>query len=208
MAQKLIELSRIAKFHGEKPVLANVNLDGCPGEFHLLLGANGAGKTTLLRIMAGLSAPERGKIAKHGRVAFLGHQTWLYPELTALENLKFQAKINGLSPTENAVMDILALAGLKPHAHERARVFSRGMAQRLNFCRLLLLDPQIYLLDEPFTGMDRASRELLTRELAIRTNRGACLFMVSHAPQEEGHNATHVHTLERGVLSSQPPCRD
>lgn len=203
MPEILLSLDKISKFQGDKPVLRNISLRIEQGEAVLILGANGAGKSTLLRLMAGLGRPSSGKVEQKEnlRLAYIGHPTFLYPGLTAMQNLAFQAKIHGLKLSADALMAILEKAGLASQAHEPARVFSRGMAQRLNFFRALMLEPELFLLDEPFTGMDSHSQSTLREELQSRRDNGASLVLVSHAPELDAPLANKILTLAKGKLS-------
>ena len=166
----------------------NITLQLKKGEIHALLGENGAGKSTLMRIMAGLSRPSAGRVrqaesgARSGglRLGYLGHATFLYPGLTALENLAFWRTAHGLRLSRADLSAGLERVGLGAHAHERAGVFSRGMAQRLNLARVLMLEPDLLLLDEPGTGLDAASLALLRREVRDARQRGACVVLISH----------------------------
>lgn len=209
MPDATIAVAGLSKFLGDRIVLRNLDFAAAPGEFKLVLGANGAGKSTLLRIMAGLSSPTSGVVKRRegARLAYIGHATFLYPRLTALQNLAFQAKIHRLPLQEEHLLDLLKKTGLAGHAHEPVRFFSRGMAQRLNFCRALMPDPELLLLDEPFTGMDADSRTTMRSELARRRDNGACVVMVSHEPATDAIMATEVLTLARGRLAaSGAPC--
>lgn len=165
-----------------------------------ILGANGAGKSTLLRIMANLAAPSGGRreLAPKKRVAYIGHATFLYPNLDAFENLRFQARINSLPADAASIMAWLGKVRLDKFAHEACRHFSRGMAQRLNFARALMLEPDIFLLDEPFTGLDQESAQLMKAELQARRHAGCAIALVSHAPEADLATATHVGRLAGG----------
>ena len=129
----MLELVRVAKVYGVKVVFKDISCAFAAGSVSLLVGGNGAGKSTLMRIMAGLSRPSAGaaKVADQARVGYLGHATFLYPGLTAVENLAFWREAYGLKLTRDDIMAGLARVGLEAHAHERAGVFSRGMAQAL-----------------------------------------------------------------------------
>ena len=184
----MLELDRVAKLYGVKVIFKEVSCAFTAGSVSLLVGGNGAGKSTLMRIMAGLSRPSAGRVrqAESGtrsgglRLGYLGHATFLYPGLTALENLAFWRTAHGLRLSRSDLLAGLERVGLAAHAHERAGVFSRGKAQRLNLARVLMIEPDLLLLDEPGTGLDAASLALLRREVRDARQRGACVVLISH----------------------------
>ena len=174
---------RLTKFYGDKLVFRDVSLELEPGRVLLVVGGNGAGKSTLLKILAGLLRPSEGaceSAAAPERTAYLGHATFLYSRLTALDNLAFWARMYGLSPDEDRLQAALARVGLARVGQERAGGFSRGMAQRLNLARVFLVEPELLFLDEPGTGLDAASQEILHAEIAGLKGRGASVVWVSH----------------------------
>ena len=208
MASFLLELRGIAKFFGHRCIFRSVDLVVACGTVHLLTGANGAGKSTLMRLMAGLLRPSAGSCACHaaeGRVAYLGHATWIYPGLTAWENLVFWRKAQNLRLTETDLMAFLERVGLERHAHERAGIFSRGMAQRLNLARALLAEPELLLLDEPGTGLDSRAAVMLREEIARARQRGAGIVWISHDVAADAPLADRVLTLAQGRLSESGP---
>lgn len=203
----MLHLHRVAKLFGLKAVLRNVSCAFAPGSVTLLVGDNGAGKSTLLRMAAGLSRPSAGEIirAEHAVVGYVGHATFLYPGLTALENLAFWARLYGVSAERQRLLDLLELVGLAAHAHERAGVFSRGMSQRLNLARVLMRPTDLLLLDEPGTGLDAASRALLREQMIAARNRGACVIVVSHDYADDSPAADRVVALRDGVVAYDGP---
>lgn len=179
----LLQLRHIAKIYGPRVIFKDVSLAVDPAHITLLVGANGAGKSTLLKIMAGLGRPTAGEVewgVNEARLGYLGHATFLYPALTALENLAFWRDVYALRVTSEGLEAVLERVELSRHAHERAGVFSRGMAQRLNLARVLLLEPELLLLDEPGTGLDTRSAGLLRREILAARERGAGIVWISH----------------------------
>ena len=210
----LLELRGIAKFFGHKCVFKAVDLAVARGTVTLLVGANGAGKSTLMRLMAGLLRPSAGSCAcraAEGRVAYLGHVTFMYPGLTAWENLAFWGKAQSLRLAEADLTALLARVGLERHAHERAGIFSRGMAQRLNLARALLLEPELLLLDEPGTGLDSRAAAMLREEILRARQRGAGVVWISHDVAVDAPLADRVLTLEQGRLihgvpGAETPC--
>jgi len=179
----LLGLSDVAKFYGAKLVFKKLSLELSTGQVLLLVGANGAGKSTLLRIMAGLARPTAGKVQRHcppEAVGYVGHQTFIYARLTALENLRFWAGLYGLDTGEAALLAALERVGLRQAAFEEAGSFSRGMAQRLSLARAFMPEPKLLFLDEPGTGLDKRSAAVLHREIAVARKRGAGVVWISH----------------------------
>lgn len=193
----MLELKNISKFYGSRIILRKINARLQKGSLSLVTGANGAGKSTLLRIMAGLTHPDGGEVVcKSTGMGYLGHATFLYADLTALENLRFWARAYGLNPTDAELDYVLDKYGLKFHAGEKTRYFSRGMAQKLNFCRLLIQKPIIMLLDEPFTGLDQDSRELVQNDLAVLKSSGTAIAMIGHDFANDSRLADRIYHLK------------
>lgn len=200
----LLRLDRVAKFYGSKLVFKGVTCVLDPGEVLLVVGGNGAGKSTLLKVMARLIRTSAGTVscaAAPETVAYLGHATFLYPGLTARDNLRFWARMYGLSGVPASVDAALDRMGLLAVAEERAGTFSRGMAQRLNLARVFLVRPQLLFLDEPSTGLDVASRRVLRRELAGLKAAGTSLVWVSHHLAEDAAPGDRVLELAGGRVA-------
>lgn len=198
-----IELRKVAKTFGAKLILRDATCRFDAGTVSLITGENGAGKSTLLRIIAGLTPPTAGSVKItpcDTRVGYLGHSTFLYPALTALENLAFWQKAGGLASDRKTLTDMLGHVGLARHALTRAGVFSRGMKQRLSLARVLLQEPGILLLDEPGTGLDAASHGLLDEEIRNAAARGACVIAVSHDVEHDRALADDIYVIRDRVL--------
>jgi len=179
----LIRLAEVAKFYGSKLVFKKLSLEVAPSSVLLLVGANGAGKSTLLRIMAGLSRPTAGEVEMNvpaEKIGFVGHQTFIYAKLSAVENLRFWARLYNLEASDEAMLAALERVGLKQAAYEEAGSFSRGMAQRLSLARAFMTKPELLFLDEPGTGLDKRSAEVLHREITAARERGAGVVWISH----------------------------
>ncbi|TPV96771.1 MAG: ABC transporter ATP-binding protein [Myxococcales bacterium FL481] len=211
-----VEIVGLARTFGRRSVLRGVNLSICSGEIVGLLGANGAGKTTLFSILAGLSPADGGRcrfgssgwLAGHPRVrtrlAYVAHNTQLYPLLTARENLELFAALRGDQGVgQRAAPEVLARFGLAEHADRRVSTFSRGMAQRASLARAIAAEPEVMLLDEPLTALDRRGRALLLRVLAEERARGAAIVLCSHDLDAVVDIADRVVLLERGVIASE-----
>lgn len=188
-----LQLRDLGKYYGRQVALRGVSLDVRAGEVVGLLGPNGAGKTTLLSIAAGLLAPSEGQrffgetespavsLEQRGRMAYVGHATQLYPLLTAEENLElFQNLRAAADLSTDPAGPWLERMGLGDASDRQVRTFSRGMMQRLCLARAMAGRPELLLLDEPFTSLDRDGRALLTRELREQAARGVAVLLSSH----------------------------
>jgi heme ABC exporter ATP-binding subunit CcmA len=187
-----LEISKLKKNYGLKPVLRSVNLAVERGQRVALLGANGAGKTTLLRILAGLAEPDEGKVCIGGRdmlqdaqqarqvVGFVAHQPYLYDDLTVMENLLFFGRMYGVKQRKERAHALLERVGLLKRANDRTSALSRGQAQRLALARALLHAPSLLLLDEPDTGLDEEGIALLEALLHEHAQGGGAVLLTTH----------------------------
>jgi len=181
----------VARHYGRRKALSKISFTCESGEIVGLLGPNGAGKSTLLNILATLLTPSSGTIHYGDRpggdgpevralIGMLGHDLFLYPELTAAENLTFFAHLYGLGAVAATVSTALERAGLSERANDLVSGFSRGMRQRVALERALLHDPKLLLLDEPFTGLDQASTAALVERLRERQRAGCLIVLATH----------------------------
>ncbi len=210
MSAAALEVSGVWKYYGDFPALRDVAFRVEPGSTVALLGRNGAGKTTLLRIVAGLSRASRGSVTINGldvreeatrrKIGVLGHGISLYDELSAVENLRFFAKLYGVADPEKRVDQMLERTGLERVRDGLAREFSRGMRQRLAVARVFLHDPEILVLDEPFTSLDDRAIGVLQTLLHEMHQRGRTIMMSTHQLREALETATHVAMIQRGQL--------
>lgn len=192
--QPVLALRNIGKRFARLSVLRAVDVHVAKGEILGLIGANGSGKTTMLTIIAGLLAPSSGErcfaefapnapveIEQRARIALVTHTAQVYPRLTAIENLEFFADLRRSAGHECApVLAVLEQLGLGYAAKRLAGTFSRGMLQRLALARALIGKPELLLLDEPFTALDRPGRALLAEVLLLERKRGAAIMLSSH----------------------------
>ncbi|MDP9261076.1 MAG: ABC transporter ATP-binding protein [Actinomycetota bacterium] len=180
----MIEARKLGRRFGEKRVLRGVDLAVPRGGFAVVTGANGSGKTTLLRICAGLAIPTEGELrvdAERAQIGYLAHEPLVYRELTALENLELYGCLYRVPERRERIGMLLERFGLWEARRDRVASYSRGMTQRLALCRVLLHDPALLVLDEPYTALDEQGAELLDAQLAEL--RGERTFLVStHDP--------------------------
>lgn len=208
MSAAAISVEKVWKFFGDFPALRDVNLEVPAGGILALLGRNGAGKTTLLRMMAGLMRPSRGKITcaesspsgPEGAIGIVGHGQWLYEDLTAEENLAFFARLYDIENPGEQINRWLEAVGLGAFRNARVNEFSRGMRQRLAIARAFIHDPQILLLDEPWTALDDRAMNLLSSLLREAHLRRHTVVVCSHQLQETLDVATDLAVLDRGRL--------
>jgi heme ABC exporter ATP-binding subunit CcmA len=189
--QRLV-VSDVARHYGRRKALSQISFTCEPGEIVGLLGPNGAGKSTLLNILATLLNPSKGTVrygddtidqggaGLRAQIGMLGHDLFLYPELTARENLTFFAHLYGLQNVPALVDASMARANLTARANDYVGGFSRGMRQRVALERALLHDPRLILLDEPFTGLDQASTRALVERLQDRQRAGCMIVLATH----------------------------
>jgi heme ABC exporter ATP-binding subunit CcmA len=206
-----LEVSKVWKYYGDFPALRNIQLTIEPGSTVALLGRNGAGKTTLLRIIAGLSKASEGSVSIQGssvreqatrrRIGVLGHGISLYDELSATENLVLFAKLYGLDDPEKKALAWLERTGLDRVRDGLVREFSRGMRQRLAVARAFMHEPEVLLLDEPFTALDDRAIAVLQSLLADAHAFGRTIVLSTHQLREALELATHVALIQRGQLA-------
>src|SRR5262245_12138437 len=180
----VIAARKLGRTYGAKHVVRDLDLEVGRGGFLLLTGPNGSGKTTLLRLITGLLVPTAGELevdASRERIGFLGHEPLVYRELTAIENLDLYGRRYRVGERRERIGMLLERFGLWDARNERADSFSRGMLQRLALCRTLLHDPDLLVLDEPFSALDDDGAALLDREL-VELRPGATFVVSTHDP--------------------------
>lgn len=210
----MITVKKLVKRFGLKTVLRGVDFQVQPGEFVALLGPNGAGKTTFLRILASLSRPSLGEVNIAGyilphqaaqvraRLGVVSHLPLLYGDLSAEENLRFYARLYGFTNYHLRITEILEMVGLETHRRDLVRTFSRGMQQRLAIGRAILHDPEVMLLDEPYTGLDQDASSMLDDILKTVARQGRTVVMTSHDLYHAEKLATRFDILSRGVIAA------
>ena len=175
----------LEKRYGQKRVLRGIDVAVPVGGFALVTGSNGSGKTTLLRMIAGLAVPTRGDLvvgAERARVGYLAHEPLVYRELTAVENLELFGRLYRVPERRERIGMLLERFGLWEARNERVSTYSRGMTQRLALCRAFLHEPDLLVLDEPYSALDEDGAALLDRELDGLA--GATTFVVAtHDPE-------------------------
>jgi heme exporter protein A len=209
-----LSFTDVSRNFGRRRALNRVTFRCVAGEIVALLGPNGAGKSTLLSIAATLLEPSEGTVfygderpapGLRNRIGLLAHDLYVYPELTALENLTFFAHLYGVADAAARVSAAIDRARLTDRPNEPVIGFSRGMRQRLALERALLHDPRLVLLDEPFTGLDDASSEALVRRLAELRERGRLVLVATHDLEAIEGIVTRALVLRDGRLVAIDP---
>jgi heme ABC exporter ATP-binding subunit CcmA len=211
-----IQADAVSRAFGRRRALSRVSLTARAGDVVVLLGPNGAGKSTLLNVLSTLMRPTSGSVryGEHtpaaagdrlrGRIGYLGHELFLYTDLTARENLQFAAALHGIDAPAAQIARALDRARLVERADDRVAEFSRGMRQRLAIERALLHAPRLVLLDEPYTGLDEASAALLSVRLRELAAGGAIVLTAVHDFERAQEIATRTACLSRGRVIDIP----
>jgi ABC-type multidrug transport system ATPase subunit len=206
----LARVESVSRLFGSFAALRQISVDFMPGKCYVLLGENGAGKSTLLRILAGLLLPSEGKVQMFDgldpldareRIGYMSHAPMLYDELTGLENLRYFGSLYQgracLSP-EVALTQV----GLDPALPRTLGQYSQGMRQRASLARVLLSQPELVLLDEPFSNMDVESAHLMVRLLAGFRSGERTIVLTTHQRELAAPIADWVLTLKAGRVAS------
>jgi heme exporter protein A len=211
-----VQLLDVSRHYGRRRAVSHVSLALARGDIVGLLGPNGAGKSTLVGILATLVLPSAGEVrfgdqrerAPGGelrrRIGLLAHELFLYPELSARQNLTFFAQMYGLDPRV-VIGQALERAGLSARAEDAVSEFSRGMRQRLALERALLHGPRLVLLDEPFTGLDDSAVSLVAERLRQLASGGAIVVLATHDLDLADGLVSRVALVRDGRLAADEP---
>ncbi|HET9408492.1 MAG TPA: ABC transporter ATP-binding protein [Candidatus Sulfotelmatobacter sp.] len=185
----LISVTNLIKQFGRFAALRGVTAEFDVGQFHVIIGDNGAGKTTLLRAIAGLARPTRGEVLIAGKnpraacreLGYMAHPSLLYDEMSAMENLRYFARLYGIAGDQRC-SEAIRSVGLDPELTRPVGQYSQGMRQRISLARAILHDPKILLLDEPFSNVDLHSAREMVALLRNMRDVGRTIFVVTHQP--------------------------
>ena len=220
----VVSVAGVSRYYGRRRALSKVSLECRAGSMTGLFGPNGAGKSTLLGVLSTLIQPSQGTV-RYGdrsaddwgdrlrsRVGVLGHDLFLYGDLTARENLEFFGRLHGIRRLDSRIDEALERARLTDRGGDRVAAFSRGLRQRLALERALIHDPRLVLLDEPFTGLDDASTVFLSERLRTLRASGAIVVMATHDFDTADGLVDQAVCLENGrimpVVDGQGRLRD
>jgi heme ABC exporter ATP-binding subunit CcmA len=209
----MISIKNLHKSFGRKRILRDMNLHVKKGEFIALFGPNGAGKTTLIKILATLARPSSGTIEINGydlhedsieirrSIGVLSHNPLLYDDLTMKENLIFYSRMYGLKKKEKEILGLIKSVGLLHRANDKIGEFSRGMKQRAAVARVVLHDPPVFLLDEPYTGLDFKAWDMLNGMLKEYHEKGKTILLITHNVDLGYENANRLAILADGKVA-------
>jgi len=208
----VIVLQNLVKFFGRFAALRDISDSFAPGRLYVIVGDNGAGKSTLLRVVAGLMQPSQGSVTLLGsktmrdvahRIGYMGHAPLLYDELSGMENLRYFGGLYGLQ-NESTCRNAMQMVGLDPDLARRVGQYSQGMRQRLSLARAVLHDPELMLLDEPFSNVDVHSAREMAAVLGRVRDQGKTIFVVTHqAPLMEGVADEFVHMAAGQIVQRE-----
>jgi heme exporter protein A len=208
----VLRTDRLTKQFGHFTALHNLSIAIPRGTFLTIFGRNGAGKTTFLKIVSTLIRSFSGSVTLFAedlkraddtlrrRLGFVSHESFLYNDLTVVENLQFYARMYRLEKAPERVQTMVARVGLETKASTPARALSRGMKQRLALGRAFLHEPDLLLLDEPFTGLDETASDMLQSMLEAFKSRGGTVVMATHQLERGWKHADRIGVIERGAL--------
>jgi heme exporter protein A len=215
---EVVGATALGKRIDERAVLDGIDLCVPEGPFVALLGANGAGKSTLLKVLATLTPPSsgqlqlfgspatgRGAAAARARIGMIAHQSMLYRDLSARENLEFFARLYGVPDPRGRAEELLEVVALGDRADGAVKTFSRGMTQRVAIARALVHDPDLLLADEPFDGLDAPSSATLEQLLADLHGQGRTVILANHAIDQSLRLAERAVVLRAGQVVIDEP---
>ena len=216
-SQPVIVLQNLVKFFGRFAALRGISDSFAARRLYVVVGDNGAGKSTLLRVVAGLMEPSQGSVTLLGaktvrevahRVGYMGHAPLLYDELSGMENLRYFAGLYGLHD-DGVCRKAMQTVGLDPELERRIGNYSQGMRQRLSLARAVLHDPELMLLDEPFSNVDVHSARDMAAVLGRVRDQGKTIFVVTHqAPLMESVADEFVEMAAGQIVSRRSVTRD
>lgn len=203
-----LEIRHLGKQYGEKKVVDDISLTVRSGEAFGLLGGNGAGKTTTIRSVLGLLEHEHGEVLWNGKpflthrpsVGYLPEERGLYPKETVSEQLIYLARLEGMKKTaaQSALKSWLERLGIAEHEHKRVEQLSKGNQQKVQIISSLIHDPELVILDEPFSGLDPVNADMLASVVKEQIAKGKALVFSSHQMMQVEQFCEQICILKKG----------
>lgn len=213
---RAIVVRGLTKTFGNHRALKGIDLEVSRGETVVIFGPNGAGKTTLIKILATIMNPSSGRISVgdlelkdqairiRRSIGIVTHQTFLYENLTARENLEFYARMYDVPDRSKRIQELVALVGMAHRLNDRVATFSRGMQQRLSIARALLHRPSLMLLDEPETGLDQEANAMLWEALRSgETGTIPTIILTTHSLERGLEQCSRLLILVQGQIACE-----
>ncbi len=211
--EPVLAAKKIRKKFGRMQVLKSVDIQIRQGDCIVLIGENGVGKSTLIRILSGTMKPDYSESLivcgedlftsekSRNKIGLICHQTMLYSDLSALENLQFFSRLYGINHEEEKINTLLDRFGLSLRKNDPIRSYSRGMQQRIAICRALIHEPILLLMDEPFTGLDEKGTKILIEVILEMKSQKKAVLLTTHDPNSMKALATKYIKLEKGFIT-------
>ncbi len=204
-----VDVSDVSKSFGDKTVVDDVSFDVKRGEILGMVGPNGAGKTTTLRMMMDIIKPDVGRIAIFGddisprakdRIGYLPEERGLYQKITVAKSMKYLASLKGMGrrEAETRTDELLERVGMLEHRNKKTQELSKGMAQTIQFVSTILHDPELVVLDEPFSGLDPINTELLKELIGELKDQGKCVILSTHMMNQVEELCDRVLMIHKG----------
>jgi heme exporter protein A len=215
-----IEVRGLTKSFGYHQALRGIDLRVSWGEHLVIFGPNGAGKTTLVKILSMLVRPSSGDVWLGGvnirdkpapirrQIGLVGHQTFLYDNLTVYENLKFYGKMYALPNLEQRIREVTSWAQLEPRLHDRVGTLSHGWQQRASIARAVLHNPSILFLDEPEAGLDPHASTVINDVMGNDGADGLTVVMITHNLERGLELGDTIVILDKGKVAYQAARHD
>lgn len=210
-----IEVRGLTKSYGESYALRGIDLQVSQGEHLVIFGPNGAGKTTLLKILSTLVKPSSGSVWLNGinvrdkptqvrrQIGLVGHQTFLYDDLTIYENLKFYGRMYNVPDLDSKIHEAVAWVQLEPRLYDQVGTLSHGLQQRASIARAVLQNPSILFLDEPEVGLDPHASAIIRDLLGSNSDSSRTIVMTTHNLERGLELCDRVIILDRGKVVYQ-----
>ncbi len=210
MSTAAVSVRALWKRFGHRDALSSVTFEAPVGTCTAVLGPNGSGKTTLLRIVATLASANEGDVSVLGRalpaealavranIGVVLRRTLLPGAMRLGDALRLHADLFGVRDAPSRISTLLDRAGIATRERDPVRTLSRGMAQRASLCRALLHDPELLLLDEPYTGLDVGASDVVDEIVRERVAAGNSVLLVTHDLERAADLASHAVVLDRG----------
>ena len=215
-----VKVEGVTKSFSNQLALRGIDLEVRRGESVVLFGPNGAGKTTLIKVLATITNPSSGRVLIDGlslknnaeemrrRIGVVTHETFLYNNLTAYENLEFYSRMYDVPRRKERIQEVAAMVGMTSRLHDRVGTLSRGMQQRISIARSLLHRPAIMLLDEPETGLDQEAISMLWKALATEGERKRTVILTTHNLERGLELGERLLILDKGRIVYQGSRQD